>query len=347
MKTYALAPCFSLAVVVAGCHGSLLYEASSADNGGVPFYTVEQWQTDTASYDETYFQLRAVGTFESKGAVQQAGKKAEVTQTLVAYMDDASDVAAIYGGYLAASDYDKAWNATYKLLAQLLRDPASPQIPQPGGAAKAPKGRVSALPFSGVATPEEVAKLALIASSTARVQLPSTTVRYLNIHVPYGGSANGEVDVNENGTLSKGIAQKQDQLPAAAATAIGTVAAAALTGPGAALVSGLLPASTSSPTPAQATSLAGSNLVNVEFTVSVQHRIYTVTLSHRAGEASACDSWSAKGALFKSTQNCLVSLSVALKSDSGPSEKAKDNKDVTFSGSVQLPAPAASSKPGR
>ncbi len=299
---------------LSGCGGSLLYEVRDRDNGGVPFFGVEQWLSQTNVYDEVFYQLKVSGSFEAPGAPKQ-------TQTLVAYMSKSEDVAALYAKYLAAPDYDRAWAASYGVLVKLLGEPPPPAPIPPAPRQPPVPGKVGLLPFGGVTNPADLTLLPLVATSTVRIQQPSMKPRYFNVRVPFGGSTNGEADLNDNGTLGKAVAQKQDPLPASIGTAAGTIASALATGTGAALVTGLLPASTPVAAAAPASKGGPGSPSSVDFTVTVVHRLYTVTLSHEANAREACDSWFA-GTDFRSTNTCVASVLVAIKSD-GPGDKPR------------------------
>ena len=162
----------------------------------------------------------------------------------------------------------------------------------------------------------------------------------MNLNVPHGGSANGEVDLNTDGTLSKGIAQKQDQLPAAIASAAGTVGAAVLGTPLNTIVAHFFaPAAT-----AQAQN--GEKVVKIDLKITPIRRTYVVKVTKAVGlpnaaGTDACTSkdWDALIATFDPQAKCRVELSITVtRADDKPADVPPKNA-ITISGAISTGAP--------
>jgi hypothetical protein len=137
--------------------------------------------------------------------------------------------------------------------------------------------------------------------------------------MPHGGSANGEVDLNPDGTIGKGIAQKQDPLPVAIASAVGTVGGAVLGAPlNTILAHFLAPAAT-------AQGENGEKVTGVDFTITPIKRIYVVKVTKSVAVANAPDgtdpcgppTWDRLAATFDTQARCRVEVSISVQRAEG------------------------------
>ena len=347
-----------LALAVAGCGATPLYDVRFDDNHGVPFYLQEQFDVRTYAYEEVLYELKATGTFKpdvdqfedakKKGRLgvgsDAAPKKVErkddgkpakkeqddnaIIRTVVVFARNFSIAAPYYMSFLQDTDNVQAWKDTG---ASLLDDVADP--------AKADSLRLVPFPprsLSAIATPPGDPDVRLVAVDRTRIQIPSTTKEYLNLNVPHGGSANGEVDLNADGTLGKGVAQKQDQLPAAIASAVGTVGAAVLGTPLNTIVAHYFaPAAT-------AHAANGEKVIKIDFSITPIKRTYvvkvtkSVNLTIAPGGADPCGprAWDALLATFDPQAKCRVELSMSVqRGDDKPKDDTPKNA-ITISGAT-------------
>jgi hypothetical protein len=331
-------PITVLLLMSAGCTTTRLYNVTdSADLGGVPFYKLEQYDVVTNVYCETFYRIDVTATVQPHAAAPAKHVKATkpgepTTRTITVFDGDEKDVAGIYANYIDAANFDKAWAATGYLLTGRLKSH------DPG---------ISLAPFPPANNAVALLKGKVVATSKARAQIPSSTPLYYNINVPHGGQASGELDLNPDGTLGKGLSSKQDSLPGTIATAVGTLGAAALGAPLAQIFSHVFPtpvaaaAAAAGSQAATTNDLNGLDIVNVDLKITPTVRVYTLSLGHKANESTGCDSWKTGTTSLESTDTCWATVSTAI--NGGGTSDEKDANSITFNGSVTLPPPP---KPG-
>jgi hypothetical protein len=261
------------------------------------------------------------------------------TRTVVAYTHDLEARAAdealvtdIYSAFLTETgSAEKEWSVSGLVLARYIADKrlslAEPPI-LPGAS---------------------LVERSLIAQERSRIQAPAASPLYYNIRVPSGGTVSGELDLAANGTMTKATSQVQDQLPGSIATAVGSVA-------GAALGSGALNTLTAHFfAPAQAPQPQGQGVPSVkkvDLAITRMRRVYTVTITRSVGTTdTACG---VKGLLSPATASNPTSqgpsgsqeppqsppspetcwLSTTVQTNRGGDDKpksAKDSDDATTS----------------
>lgn len=296
-----------LATTIA-CGGPLLVYETDGAAGGVPFYVMEQYDSSSSTYEESFVQM------------QVTASKDKFSAQMTVYVRDPAIVNEIYLNYLSASDSAKAWEATaVKAMSEI----------------KNHNVNFSLIPFGQITSPNQFVKptVALVAHSLGRIQVPSTEMHRFNIRVPRGGTASGEVDLNTDGTISKGIAAKTDTLPNTIVTAAGTTIGALLgAGVPNTIVAHYFP-TTTAPSTKTAFFLNLKPDFDVQLAVTQVRRDYIVTLAAKAG-TKGCQGWTSSDS-FASTDNCRASVSVTTSTDA---PKA-DSSAVNFSGAVMLPKP--------
>ena len=347
MRAFTL-PCLVLGFTTACAHTPVYDINGEAAAHGVLYYVQQQYDVKTLTYDQTFYELKVTGTFAPaepepqkppKGALEPkkaAAEPPQIVRTVVAYARDLPTAVKYYGQFTAKTDNVSAWASSGKALQAEAKNP-------PG-----PADMLSATPFEQVPKLSDLATatgVRLTSAGTSRIQIPSTKTSSFQVLVPYGGSANGEIDLNADGTIGKGISQKQDQLPPAIAGALGTIGGALLTGPLTTVASHFL-------APATAQAANEERPLKVEFTITPIHRLYTLTLTKLAdAQAAVCgqDKWDSLVGVehgFDPDPPCRLNLTVAMKRDDGGDDKKKDN-NISINGSVTLPAPAASAGAGK
>jgi hypothetical protein len=262
------------------------------------------------------------------------------TRTVTAYYANEAEAAKLYNAFIAADDDPvKAWGATAGEMLKALGNAGS-------GVTAVPP---AALAFDAIRAP--AAKLAAVARS--RQQVPASEPLYFNATVPFGGTASAEIDLNDNGTLSKGIASKTDQFPGQVLSAVGAIAGASL-GDG---VFNTIAKSNYRPLAAHA--IGGQKVLSIEVSLSRVRRLYVVSVlrpssvpevscgpftqlltSAVTGPGPAPAPSAKEGAA-----PCRASIVVTVQRDAtaGADDKAKksDADKVEFSGSVTLPGAGA------
>jgi hypothetical protein len=256
-----------LLLVGPGCGHHSVFQVGPQGNGGVPFLPIRTMAKTTTVYGQRWVELSVTGTFLTEPTLADKKKGVapkEFTKTVVAFADR-DGAAKIYGQFVQAPDLVKAWSVTGL---QMAGEEAA--------------GKLSALAPPQVPT-ASVSTLPVVSVVRARIQVPDDTPLYMNVDVPNGGTANASVELNENGTLSKASAEKQDQLPGAALTAVGTVASAAL---GSDALTAL--ATHYFPAPATPNSVNGQTITKVDFQMTEVLRTYVVTEISSPGAEADC-----------------------------------------------------------
>jgi hypothetical protein len=355
-------------VVLGACGSTPLYQVSSSEAKGVPFYVVEQYDVRTYVYEETFYALQVKGTFEPAPVTPPAGapaatdsaphamaarvpaartdaprttpapapaapgandgdKRPPIIRTVIAYARDTMVLRPYYIEFVHATNNVEAWKKTGLALLDASTDTAN-------------EATLRMEPFPSLTTPSAIVGYARFVSvERARIQLPSTQPRYFNVSVPRGGTSNAEIDLNGDGTLGKGIAQTQDQLPGAIATAAGTVASALVTGPLTTITGHYFGP------PATAQGGGGDQVVGVDFAITPVRRVYSIKVTRRAdAPAGACDpkTWDELARTFDSDAACRVELAVATQGggDDKGGKKDDDKNNISINGSIALPAAA-------
>jgi hypothetical protein len=326
----------SLAV---GCEGTTLYSVSTTPTSGIPFYVQEQWDIQTRTFQESYFELTATETIDTVG---KDGKTTSTKQPAVtAYATTYAKAADVYLAFVNSETNEERWNKT-------------------GGdwqkhtAGSPPTGLLLAPPLKKT-TIEDIKDTTLVSTDHSRTQIPSPVPSYLNVNVPHGGTANAEVDLNADGTLSKAIAQKQDQLPGTITTAAGAVGAAALgavlNAPLAALFAHYYPVPSASKSPAA----PGAKTISaVELAVVEVRYVYVVKVARKAlvtmsedkdartkdaqkGTAKVDPCLNLDTLLVTPSSDCRVDLTITTQRGDAPGSSDKGDNSIKFSGSVVLP----------
>jgi len=325
-------------VALSACGPTALYQVSATDNQGIPFYIQQQYDVRTWTYEEVFLELRAVGTFkndDTKAAAKKTGEPDKgsdddksIVRTVIAYARSYDVALPYYTQFIRETNNVKAWKVTGEAL------PSDATLPTN-------KGKLLLQPFDAIATIAEIMKhdgvAHMVSVDRARIQIPTTHVAYFNMNIPRGGSASGEIDLNADGTIGKGIAQKQDQLPAAVAGALGTAAAAALGDPLNTLVAHYV-------APATAQAQDGLKIVRVDFSVTPIRRTYVIKVTKRV-DAPTTDcteaTWDTALRAFDTNSTCRVELAIILqRGDTKASDDDKKGNAISISGSITLPGTA-------
>jgi hypothetical protein len=309
---------------LAGCgHPGNLYQVTSSPDGGVPFLPIETLDVDTYTYEQSWLVLTVNGTFKTHAATPAArtpaaaaatGSDGAFPKTVVVYTRDLSTdtvdlVRQRYAEFLGAGNAALAWDAS---AGQLLNDLGFKVRPGPLSFAAPPvQSRVS-----------DIRALPRLAVARTRVQVPAATPLYYNVRVPRGGTANAELDLASNGTMTKASSDKQDQLPGAIVTAAGSAISAVLGSSVLNTVAGtLLAPRVAAP---QAQSAGNLDVLAVSFAIVPARRLYTLSVTHPPGSPiTACGDL---GALLEAGTafGCRASLLVA--SDNAAGDKPKDGQ---------------------
>lgn len=326
MRASVISVVVVVVVGLAGCgHPGNLYQVTSSPDGGVPFLPIETLDVDTYTYEQSWLVLTVTGTFKAHAtpatrapaSSASTGGDGAFAKTVLVYTRDLSAdtvdlVRQRYAEYLGAGNAALAWDAS---AGQLLSDMGSKGRPGPlSFAAPAPYGRVS-----------DMRALPRLAVARTRVQVPAATPLYYNVRVPRGGTANAELDLASNGTMTKASSDKQDQLPGAIVTAAGSVISSVL---GSSVLNtvaaSLLAPRTAAP---QAQGAGNLDVLAVSFAIVPVRRLYTLSVTHPPGTSiAACGDL---GALLEAGTafGCRASLLVAADNAAGDKPKGDQPKN--------------------
>ena len=184
------------ASLLCGCGSTPLYQVSSEDNQGVPFYVQEQFDVRIYTYEEVFYEIKATGTFKPDTGQPDSAHKphvgppepppnkkpdqspkkdedASIVRTVVAFARDFSVAAPYYVNFLQDTDNVQAWKDTGKTLLDDVANAAN-------------KDRLQLAPFpprtlSVVASPDSPPRdpgIRLVAVDRTRIQIPSATQRF-------------------------------------------------------------------------------------------------------------------------------------------------------------------------
>jgi hypothetical protein len=330
-----------LVLGVCGCTGSHLYDvrtALTAEDGGVPFLPMQSIDIEKIACAQEWLEMDLTGTFQKKAEASPAPEPAKKKDAgpaenpnpkfalqFTAYTADLSPAAVapvveIYGTIVTSTNNAKAWDYASDTVNKVIQK------------------KLSFMPPPALGVAEVISTCHPVAEEHTRSQVPATSPLYFNVKVPYGGTANGEIDLAPNGTLTKGIS---DTLPGTVVTAAGGVAEAAF----GALGSVLGGATTSTAAaPAAQTGNTEITVLSVEVKIVPRRRLYTVTLTHPSSlPAAACGPISGLLGLSPAAPKadgvdvspCRAGLVIEVKSAGA----GADDKNPP-SGAVPLPKPA-------
>lgn len=166
---------------------------------------------------------------------------------------------------------------------------------------------------------DKLPKLYLASVEHSQVQAPGRRVQYLNIQTPHGGTAQGSIQINQDGTLANASGQIQDTMPGKWVDAFSAITSAGLNA-----IGGIFKAA--------AENRPGEKAAQLD--VKRVSRTYTITIQ-RPIEKSEADC----GGLEKMLQGggdvaCRASLVVAMApdqtgGDAGKKTDKTDAKDTT------------------
>lgn len=269
-----------------------VYDLSTADNGGVPFYPLIAVNKEVRRYDQVWTRVDVV---IKEQVAYQKGEKAsdtdwrEVTLNSSYYLCKAADhtnadqlqfphdvVKALTDAALSSPEDSKV---SAKAVEEQLRKFAGTYCMTDA------ESFAGSEPSTLSAQVLQDKKLTLISVERSTDQVASPQQSYINVTVPRGGTANADVKLDARGTLAEAIGQKQDQLPAAVISAISGIGAATVTG-----IAGVAAASVKSNTfveiqtghpdiPLPEKPKPGDHVISsIALTTAVKHRVYAVTM---------------------------------------------------------------------
>jgi hypothetical protein len=247
-----------LLLATTGCSATKLYGIEDTDNGGVPFYPLVAVDKEIRIYEQAWLRVDITvnESFPLVTDKETMWKDVAQTTTLVScpgvvdFEGVAKDIASHLTGLTTPPPLQAA-------LIQLSTKYCRTEPPI----------------WSKLS---EVKTGPLIGLQREIDQVPATTLRYLNVWTPHGGSANADIKLDARGTLSEASAQRQDQLPQSVASAAGAVGAAALTALGTIAVAALRPPGVPVPHPIVGTAAPEPKVTAVTLSATRAGRIYTV-----------------------------------------------------------------------
>lgn len=343
---------------LAACsHPGSLYQVSALPNGGVPFLPIESVDTETSTYEQPWLELDVTGKFKphtEAGPAVSAGPRQSTaaakgvpespdttfTRTIAVYTRDLSPatvelVRRRYADFIGAANAAKAWDGSG---VQLLND-AAPRDGRPG-------------PLS--LTVPDVARdvnkvrrdLVRVAAESTRTQVPAARPLYYNVQVPRGGTANAEIDLASNGTMTKATSQKEDKLPGAVLSAVSSVASGVLGSSSLNTLASHFFAPAVAPPKLEGA--GGLDVLAVDFAVVPVRRLYTITIAHPSGMLAADCGDTAELLDGASPWGCRASLTISVVPPgarvAGDHAETRDPNRLGFSGSVTLPEAGKGSK---
>lgn len=341
MRT-GLTALFVLTGLVQGCEPIPVYTTTdkAGDKAGLGFFPIIAMDQSKHVYEQTWYELTVTRTLVQAGVSGEVGpsdktkteksktdkgtKSEEPTyvQKVVGYTNDPSVAANVYRAFSAWETPQDAWAHVKDAFVKKNTLPGAAPPTAPSGTlplldAQPPDPFDLVTPSGGqdLAGLVHARKFFLASVEHTQVQAPGRKVQYLNIQTPHGGTSQGSIQINQDGTLANASGQIQDTMPGKWVDAFSAITSAGLNAIGSVFK-------------AAAENRPGEKAAQLD--VKRVSRTYTIIIQ-RPIEKSETDC----GGLEKMLQGagdaaCRAGLVVALAPDqsSGDKEKKKDKADA-------------------